>query len=59
MSTGTWKKGTAKRLHRREGVSLTDSEHMEWINERVLQALSDERAQSIQKRRGIKGYAKL
>jgi hypothetical protein len=69
MSTGTWKNGTAKRLHRREGLALTDSELMEWTNQRVLEALSDERARSIRerrdaikkelKRRGIKGYARL
>jgi hypothetical protein len=46
MSTGTWKKGTAKLLHRREGLALTDSELMEWTKQRVLEALSDERARS-------------
>jgi hypothetical protein len=69
MSTGTWKKGATTRLHQREGVSLTESELAEWTNQRVLDALSNERARSIRerreaikgelKRRGIKGYAKL
>jgi hypothetical protein len=69
MSTGIWKKNANQRLHRREGLALTDSELMDWTNKRVLEALSNERARSIQerrkaikgelKRRGIKGHAKL